>query len=66
MHEYLMESLVKERFERIREFAARQALLRSLKPARQPWRVTLGIALIRAGRWCLRGVPRAVEPRRAA
>jgi hypothetical protein len=66
MHEYLMESLVKERFERVREFAARQALLRALKPARPPWRVALGIGLIRAGRWCLRGVPRTIAPRRAA
>jgi hypothetical protein len=57
MHEYFSELVAQERLERLRRFAAHQALLRALEPPRRAWRATLGLALIRAGRWMLRGMP---------
>jgi hypothetical protein len=57
MHEYFSELVAQERLERFRRVAAQQALLRALEPPRRAWRATLGLALIRAGRWMLRGIP---------
>jgi hypothetical protein len=57
MHEYFSELVAQERLERFRRLAAQQALLRALEPPRRVWRATLGLALIRAGRWMLRGLP---------
>jgi hypothetical protein len=67
MHELLTEVLARERVARMHEFAARHALLRAVPPARCPWRVALGLALIRAGHRVLRGAPGWVaEPRHSA
>ncbi len=64
MHEYLTEYLVKERTARMEAFATRLLLLREARPPRRPLRMTLGLGLIRAGRFLLRGVPEwAAEPR---
>jgi hypothetical protein len=57
MHEYFSELVAQERLDRLRRFAAQQALLRASEPPSRPWRVTVGLALIKAGRWVLRGVP---------
>jgi hypothetical protein len=47
--------------------AAREHLVASLKPSRSTFRVALGLALIRTGRW-LAGSPasRASQPKRLA
>jgi hypothetical protein len=67
MHEYFSELVAQERLERLRRFAAQQALLRALEPPRRVWRATLGLALIRVGRWMLRGLPaRTAAVRRTA
>lgn len=67
MHDYLTESLIKERAARMEAFAARRRLLREVRGPRQPIRVTLGMGLIRAGQFLLRGMPaRAAEPRSPA
>ena len=49
VHEYYVEVLIKERLEEARAAAKRASLLRALRPPRQPWRITLGLALIRLG-----------------
>ncbi len=64
MDEYLIEALAKDRLEQMRAWAARHALLRSLRPAPRPLRIAVGMALIRAGRWVLRGVPKLPAERR--
>jgi hypothetical protein len=51
MISHLDEHLVRERLEEARAFAARAALIRSLRPARRPVRVVVGIALIKFGHW---------------
>jgi hypothetical protein len=51
MISHLDEHLVRERLEEARAFAARAALIRSLRPARRPVRVVVGIALIKIGHW---------------
>jgi hypothetical protein len=68
MHEYFSELVARERLDRFRRVAARQALLRASEPPRRPWRATVGLALIRTGRWMLRGIPEraAVTSRRTA
>jgi hypothetical protein len=57
MHEYFSELVAQERLDRLRRFAAQQALLRASEPPRRAWRAIVGLALIRAGRWVLRGMP---------
>ena len=49
MNMYLDELLVRERLDEARALAAQLALVRSLRPARRPVRVAVGLALIRAG-----------------
>jgi hypothetical protein len=68
MHEYFSQLVANERLDRLRRFAAQQALLRAAERPRRPWRASLGLALIRAGRWMLRGMPErtAVASRRTA
>jgi len=67
MNEYLTMYLARERFERVREFAARQALLRDATPPRRPLRIRLGESLIRAGQFLLRRAPEwAPEPRHSS
>jgi hypothetical protein len=47
---YSVEWLARERLADARARTAREAWLRSPRPPRQPWRVTLGLALIGLGR----------------
>ena len=66
MNTHLEGWLVSERLEEARAFSAREALLRSLRPERQPVRVVLGLSLIRIGRWLAGRARRAAgEPKRA-
>lgn len=65
MNTYLDEELVRQRLDEARAFAAQQALLWSVRPARRPVRVRLGLALIRTGHWVAGRAPRrAGEPSR--
>jgi hypothetical protein len=65
MNMYVDEQLVRGRLDDVRAAAARDALIRGLRPVRRPVRVMLGLALIRAGYW-IAGWPsgRAGQPRR--
>ena len=66
MNTYLDWLLVTQRIEDAQAFAARQRLIASLQPTRLPLRATLGLALIKAGRWVAGEAPRrGVEPYRA-
>ncbi len=58
MNIYLDEELVRDRIDEARALAARQALIRSLRPVRRPVRVALGLALIRVGHWMAGRAPR--------
>lgn len=49
VNEYYVEVLMKERLEEARATAQRAALLRALRRPREPWRLALGVALIRLG-----------------
>jgi len=65
MNTHLLEHLVREQLDEARAVAARYALIRSLRPVRQPVRVRAGLALIRAGRWLAHTAPkRTAEPGR--
>jgi hypothetical protein len=67
MNMYLDEQLARDRLDEARAIAARQMLASRFQPARRPVRVTVGLALIRAGHWVAGRAPRrAGEPRRAA
>ncbi len=55
--EYLIDALAKTRLEEMRAWAAQHALLRSAHPVAHPLRTMVGMALIRAGRRLLRGMP---------
>ena len=66
MNTYLDWLLVTQRIEDAQAFAARQRLIASLQPTRSPLRATVGLALIKAGRWVAGEAPRrGVEPYRA-
>ena len=58
MNTHLLEHLVRARLDEARAKAAHSALIRSLRPVRQPLRVLAGLALIRAGRWLARTAPK--------
>ena len=58
MNTHLLEHLVRVRLDEARAKAVHLALIRSLRPVRQPLRVLAGLALIRAGRWLARTSPR--------
>ena len=58
MNTHLLEHLVRARLDEARANAAHWALIRSLRPVRQPLRVLAGLALIRAGRWLARTAPK--------
>ena len=58
MNTHLLEHLVRARLDEARAKAAHSALIRSLRPVRQPVRVVAGLALIRAGRWLARTAPK--------
>jgi hypothetical protein len=57
MHEYLTEQLIRERKARMEAFAARQRLLHEARGPRRPVRLIVGLGLVRAGQFLLRGVP---------
>ena len=60
------ELVARQRLEEARAEAARWALIRQLRPARNPLRAALGLALIKAGHWVAGRAPRrAGQPRRA-
>jgi hypothetical protein len=66
MNMYLDELLVRDRLDDARLKAARRATVRSLRPARWPVRVSLGLALVRAGLWIAgRAAVRAEQAGRA-
>ena len=66
MNTHLHEQLVRERLDEARATAARLALLRTLRPARRPVRVAVGVALIKVGHWVAGRAPKpAAGPRRA-
>jgi len=58
MNTHLLEHLARARLDEARAKAARLALIRSLRPVRQPLRILAGLALIRAGRWLARTAPK--------
>jgi hypothetical protein len=58
MDTHMQLQLAKERLDEARATAARWALLRSLRPARRPVRVAVGLALIRIGHWLAGRAPR--------
>jgi hypothetical protein len=65
MNMYMQECLVRERLDEARAMTARWAIVRSLRPARLPMRVWVGLVLIRAGRWLAHSAPRrSIEPGR--
>ncbi len=51
MYSHLEEELARARLESAREWASRQALLKSLEAERQPMRVVIGLGLVKFGRW---------------
>jgi hypothetical protein len=66
MNTHLHEQLARERLDEARATAAHLALVRKLRPARPPVRVTVGFALIRIGHWVAgRAAKLAARPRRA-
>lgn len=67
MNGLMEEIMVRERVREALAQAAHQRLVASLRPARTSMRRSLGMALIRAGRWVAGQAPRgAGEPDRAA
>jgi hypothetical protein len=64
MNAHLFEQLARERLTEARAEAARLALVRALRPAR-PFRVVLGLALIRVGRWLAGRAARPTRVRQA-
>jgi hypothetical protein len=66
MNPQVEEQVVRQRLDEARAEAARQALLRDLRPARRPIRVAVGFALIKVGHWVAGRAPRRTsQPRRA-
>ena len=66
MNPQMEEQMARQRLEEARAEAARWALIRQLRPARKPMRVTVGFALIKIGHWVAGRAPRrAGQPRRA-
>jgi hypothetical protein len=58
MNTHLHLQLAREQLDEARATAARWALLRSLRPARRPVRVAVGLALIKIGHWVAGRAPR--------
>jgi hypothetical protein len=64
MDEYLAMWLTKQRLRDNEELVARYALAREARAARPPVRAVIGLALIRVGRFLVRGTPAwAGQPR---
>ena len=65
MDTHQLEYLARERLDEARAQAATWALIRSLRPVRQPLRIWMGLSLIRLGRWLAQRAPRrAARPGR--
>jgi hypothetical protein len=64
MNPQLEEQVARQKLDEARAEAARLALVRSLRPARRPVRVTVGLALIKAGHWVAGRAPRRVATSR--
>ncbi len=64
MNVFLDELVVRERLDEARALAAQLALIRSLRPARRPVRVAVGLALIRVGHWVAGRAPRRADAQR--
>jgi len=58
MDTHLQLQLAKGRLDEARATAAHWALIRSLRPARRPVRVAVGLALIKIGHWLAGRAPR--------
>ena len=58
MDTHMQLQLARERLDEARAMAAQRALLRSLRPARRPVRVAVGLALIKIGHWLAGRAPR--------
>jgi hypothetical protein len=58
MNTHLDLQLASERLDEARAAAAQAALVRSLRPARRPVRVAVGLALIKIGHWLAGRAPR--------
>lgn len=57
---------VMDRLNEARATAARERLILCARPEREPLRVLIGLAMIKAGRWLARTAPRrAAQPKRA-
>lgn len=66
MNYYMAEQFAKDRLNEAREMAAQARLVAMARPARESFRVALGLALIRAGRSLAGHAAKgATSPRRA-
>ncbi len=66
MNTYVAECWANQKLAEAREEAARQNLVASLKGERPALRVSLGLALIRTGRWLAGRTPSPAQPKRLA
>ena len=66
MNTYVEESWAHQKLVEARVEAARQNLVASLKGERPALRVSLGLALIRTGRWLAGRTPSPIQPKRLA
>jgi hypothetical protein len=67
MNTHAEECWAHQKLAEAREEAAIQNLVASLKPSRPAFRVTLGLTLIRTGRWLVGNTPtRPTQPKRLA
>ena len=58
LDEYYTQTIVHQRLEEARQFAARETLLAEFQT---PWRVSVGLALVRFGQRLARSVPARVR-----
>ncbi len=58
MDTHMQLQLAKEHLDEARATAAQWTLVRSLRPARRPVRVAVGLALIKIGHWLAGRAPR--------
>jgi hypothetical protein len=66
MYTHLEAELAKVRIQEARDWATRQAVLKSLRTRRAPVRVVIGLSLVRVGRWLAGSAKRPrTAPRRA-
>jgi hypothetical protein len=66
MNYHLAELMAKDRLREARAIAAQASLLRGVHPTTEPLRVTVGLGLIRIGRWMAgQAAKQHTGPRRA-